>query len=205
LPPPPGRRLPPTGRDYPPHPRQSRRHDRARRARGLSGQAHGWRHTARSARQAVRQAERELAAYLEGVAAAGLSPGQYADGARQRGEAIEVARERLATLLERERTSVDGDPLEAWARMDQAQRNRLLRSLIEAVIVVPVGRGRRVPVGERARVVGHGAGLVERYRGGGVPLPIRTLDFPTVTTQSCSGIARPESARASGRQSADAP
>jgi len=81
-------------------------------------------------------------------------------------------------LLERERTSVDGDPLEAWARMDQAQRNRLLRSLIEAVIVVPVGRGRRVPVGERARVVGHGAGLVERYRGGGVPLPIRTLDFP---------------------------
>jgi site-specific DNA recombinase len=132
----------------------------------------------RSARQAVGAAERELAAYLEGVAAAGLSPGQYADGARQRGEAIEEAQERLATLLERERTSVDGDPLVAWARMDQTQRNRLLRSLIEAVIVVPVGRGRRVPVGERARVVGHGAGLVERYGGGGVPLPVRTLDFP---------------------------
>jgi site-specific DNA recombinase len=132
----------------------------------------------RSARQAVRDAERELAAYLEAVAAAGLSPGQYADGARKRGEAIEEARERLATLLERERTKVDGDPLEAWARMDQGQRNRLLRSLIEAVIVVPVGRGRRVPVGERARVVAQGADLVQRYRGGGVPLPIRALDFP---------------------------
>jgi DNA invertase Pin-like site-specific DNA recombinase len=132
----------------------------------------------RSARRAVREAEQELAAYLDAVAAAGLSPGQYADGARKRREAIEEARERLATLLERERTKVDGDPLTAWRKMNQAQRNRLLRSLIEAVIVVPVGRGRRVPVDERARVVGHGAGLVERYRGGGVPLPIRALDFP---------------------------
>jgi site-specific DNA recombinase len=132
----------------------------------------------RSARQAIREAEVELAAYLEGVAAAGLSAGQYAEGARKRGQAVEQARERLATLLERERTKIDGDPLKAWEEMSQAQRNRLLRSLIEAVIVVPVGRGRRVPAGERARVVGHGAGLVERYRGGGTPLPIRALAFP---------------------------
>jgi DNA invertase Pin-like site-specific DNA recombinase len=132
----------------------------------------------RSARQAVRDAELELAAYLEGVAAAGLSAGQYAEGARQRGQAVEEARERLARLLERERTKIDGDPLKAWDEMSQAQRNRLLRSLIEAVIVVPVGRGRRVPAGERARVVAHGSGLVEQYRGGGVPLPIRALALP---------------------------
>jgi site-specific DNA recombinase len=132
----------------------------------------------RSARRAVIEAERELAAYLEGVAAAGLAPGRYADGARKRADGVEKARERLATLLERERTRIDGDPLKAWEEMSQVQRNRLLGSLIEAVIVVPVGRGRRVPPGERARVVGHGAGLVERYRGGGVPLPLRALDFP---------------------------
>jgi DNA invertase Pin-like site-specific DNA recombinase len=132
----------------------------------------------RSARQALREAELELAAYLEGVAAAGLSAGQYAEGARKRGQAVEQARERLATLLERERTKIDGDPVNAWEEMSQAQRNRLLRSLIEAVIVVPVGRGRRVPASERARVVAHGTGLLEQYRGGGVPLPIRALAFP---------------------------
>jgi site-specific DNA recombinase len=132
----------------------------------------------RAARRAAREAERELAAYLEGVAAAGLSPGQYADGARKRGKAVEQARERLAVALERDRTKVDGDPLKAWTKMNQAQRNRLLRSLIEAVIVVPVGRGRRVPVSDRARVVAHGAGVVEPYPGGGVPLPVRALAFP---------------------------
>jgi hypothetical protein len=146
LPPPPlGRRLPPTGRDYPPHLDNHVAAIALAELADFRARPTGGDRPRRSARQAVRQAERELAAYLEGVAAAGLSPGQYADGARQRGEAIEVARERLATLLERERTTVDGDPLEAWARMDQAQRNRLLRSLIEAVIVVPVGRGRHVP------------------------------------------------------------
>jgi site-specific DNA recombinase len=131
-----------------------------------------------SARRAVREAEQELAAYLEGVAAAGLSPEQYANGARRRGRAVEEARERLATLLERERTRVDGDPLRAWARMDPTQRNRLLRSLIEAVIVTPVGRGRRVPVGERSHVIAHGAGLVNDYRGAGVPLPVQPLAIP---------------------------
>jgi DNA invertase Pin-like site-specific DNA recombinase len=144
----------------------------------LRARAAGGDRPLRSARQAVRQAERELAAYLEGVAAAGLSPGQYAEGARKRSNAVDEARERLATLLERERTKVDGDPLTAWARMDQGQRNRLLRSLIEAVIVVPVGRGRRVPVSDRARVLANDAGFVEPYRGGGVPLPVRALALP---------------------------
>jgi DNA invertase Pin-like site-specific DNA recombinase len=130
------------------------------------------------ARKAVRNAERELAAYLEGVQAAGLEPGQWAEGARRRREALDDARARHAELASRQTAAFDGDPVKAWEKMDAAQRNRLLRSLIECVVVTPVGRGKRVPVEGRVRVVRHGAGLVEPYGGGGVAMPIRRVLWP---------------------------
>lgn len=129
-------------------------------------------------RRALTEAELELAAYLEGVSAAGLAPGQYAEGARRRREAVEDARERLEELLTQRPALADGEPVKAWKRMDSAQRNRLLRSLVECVIVVPVGRGRRVPLGDRVRIIKHGAGLVQTYQGGGVVMPIRGLALP---------------------------
>jgi site-specific DNA recombinase len=131
-----------------------------------------------AAQRTLIQAERELAAYLEGVSAADLAPRQYAEGARQRREAVDDARERVGELLDRRPGLVDGDPIAAWKRMHRGQRNRLLRSLIECIIVAPVGRGNRVPVGERVRVIKHGTGLVRPYRGGGARLPIRDLGFP---------------------------
>ena len=73
---------------------------------------------------------------------------------------------------------VDGNPVKAWKRMDSGQRSRLLRSLIECVIVAPVGRGKRVPLADRARVIKYGTGLVQPYRGGGVVMPIRSLVLP---------------------------
>lgn len=130
------------------------------------------------AQRALAQAERELAAYLDGVSAAGLAPGQYAEGARRRRGAVDEARETLTELLARLPALVDGNPIKAWRRMDRGQRNRLLRSLIECVIVAPVGRGKRVPLYDRVRVVKYGTGLVQPYRGGGVALPIRSLVFP---------------------------
>jgi DNA invertase Pin-like site-specific DNA recombinase len=130
------------------------------------------------ARHALTQAERELAAYLEGVSAAGLAPGEYAQGARQRRDAADHARERLNELLARRPALVDGNPVKAWRRMDSGQRNRLLRSLVECVIVAAAGRGKRVPLDDRVRVIKHGTGLVKPYGGGGVALPIRSLVLP---------------------------
>lgn len=130
------------------------------------------------ARRAARDAERELAAYLEGVQAAGLKPGEWAAGARSRSEALQAARARHAALAGHQAVSVDGDPVKAWERMDPVQRNRLLRSLVECVIASPVGRGRRVPVEERVRVLAHGAGLVASYGGGGTAMPVGELPFP---------------------------
>jgi site-specific DNA recombinase len=131
-----------------------------------------------AARRSVTDAERELAAYLDGVAAAGLEAEQWAEGARKRRQALEAARARRELLLARQRPVVDGDPVKAWQQMSPRQRNHQLRSLIEAVLVRPAGRGRRVPLGDRTRVIKHGAGLVEPYAGGGVAMPVRGVLWP---------------------------
>jgi site-specific DNA recombinase len=131
-----------------------------------------------AARAALQAAEAELAAYLEGVAAAGLASGQYAEGARRRKEELERAHEHLGDLLGRQEGVVDGAPRKVWERLDVDRRNRLLRGLIDCVIVAPAGRGVRVPVSDRTRVIAHGSGLIEPYRGGGRPLPIQSLAFP---------------------------
>jgi DNA invertase Pin-like site-specific DNA recombinase len=131
-----------------------------------------------TARRALTQAERELAAYLEGVSAAGLAAGQYAQGARTRRETVDDARERLEELLTRSPALVDGNPVKAWKQMGSGQRNRLLRSLVECVIVAPAGRGKRVPLVDRVRVIKYGTGFVQPYAGGGVALPIDGLVLP---------------------------
>ncbi len=129
-------------------------------------------------RSEVDAAERELAAYLEGVSAAGLRPDQYAKGARLRRDEVDRVRQQLAKALTRLRPQVDGDPLRAWESFDARERNHVLRGLIECVLVAPVGRGKRVPIEVRTRVVAHGAGVVETYRGGGRPVPVEAVPLP---------------------------
>ena len=146
--------------------------------RKLSATPAGANRDVTAARRALREAERELAAYLEGVAAAGLEPGQYAEGARKRSAAVDAERERVDELVARRPGLVEGDPVKAWRQMSADQRNRLLRGLIECVVVAPAGRGKRVPLVDRVRVVKHGARLVAPYGGGGVPLAIRELGLP---------------------------
>lgn len=130
------------------------------------------------ARSALRAAEAEVAAYLEGVTAAGLSPGEYAKGARIRREAVDSERERLAGALARRPGQVEGDPVKVWAGLDATRRNELLRSLLECILVAPAGRGRRVPISDRVRVIAHGAGIARPYKGGGVAIPVRQLALP---------------------------
>ena len=132
----------------------------------------------RGARERLAVAERELAAYLAGVEAAGLDADQWASGAKQRRLAIDEAMADLERARERGRAVIDGDPVAAWARWDAARRNHVLRGLLECVIVRPSGRGRIVPVGDRVRVITHGAGLVQPYAGGGRAVPVEPMLWP---------------------------
>lgn len=142
----------------------------------------------KEARAALRDAQAEIAAYLEGVSAAGLPPGEYARGATARQSAVDQARDDLGTLLANRPASPDGDPKLIWQQMNAEQRNRQLRGLIEAVLVVPVGRGRSVPPGQRTRVIARGAGVVTPYGGGGSAAPITTVPLPDVDHPAVLGV-----------------
>jgi DNA invertase Pin-like site-specific DNA recombinase len=140
----------------------------------------------RTATDARKDAESELAAFLRGVQAAGLKPGQFADGARERADAVERAAAIERTILAARPVQVDGDPVALWHTLDGSERNHLLGRLVEVVLVARAGgRGSRTPLEARVRVIRHGAGLVDvkRYRGESRPLtviPLPDLDDPRV-------------------------
>jgi DNA invertase Pin-like site-specific DNA recombinase len=145
----------------------------------------------RRARVAVREAERELSAYLEAVAAAGIAADVFADGARKRQVTVDRARDDLAGLLALSTVNVAGGA--PWVDLDGSERNHLLCGLIEAVVVRATGRGSVVPVGDRARVVGRGAGLFVAYRGGGEPMPL-VAGFPEADNPFVLGMPSGEDA-----------
>ncbi len=137
------------------------------------------------ARDMLGRAERELSAYLASVSAADVGEDAFREGARLRRAAVEDARTTLARLLAARPAHIEADPVEFWKNADSHRRNRLLRGLIEAVVVARSGRGRVVPVKDRVRILKHGAGIVQTYAGGGVaygirPIEINDLDSPVV-------------------------
>ena len=62
---------------------------------------------------------------------------------------------------------------EVWVELDAHERNALLRGLLAAVVVRAAGRGRKVPVAERAIVLRYGTALAlpTRAVGGLFPIP----------------------------------
>jgi DNA invertase Pin-like site-specific DNA recombinase len=135
-------------------------------------------------------AETELAVFLRDVQAAGLRPGQFAEGARERAAVLDRARgveERL--LADRPVGLVDGDPVGAWERMSARQRNHVLGRLVEVVLVARAGgRGRVVPVESRVRVIRHGAGLVDVGRYRGRARPVVTVGLPDFDDPRVLGV-----------------
>lgn len=131
------------------------------------------------ARERLREAEAELERFLIGVQAARLDPEVFANAARERQTRVDAAREHLGALTARGVPAVDGDPVVVWERLSVTQRNRLLRGLIEVVLVQRAGgRGRVVPVTDRVRVVAFGAGLIATSARGGEARPIETIVLP---------------------------
>ncbi len=132
-------------------------------------------------------AEHELSAYLKAVSAADIGPKAFGDGARERHDAVERAREQLRDelalrpVLPKSATGAD-----AYADLGVGERNQLLRALLAAVVVAPAGRGRRVPLADRVRVVAAGSDAVrlpERRGGeasGIAAIPLPDFDAPGV-------------------------
>jgi DNA invertase Pin-like site-specific DNA recombinase len=114
-----------------------------------------------AAREQVVSAERELAMYVQAISAADVGADAFRAGARQRQAAVDGARRELVRAFGHHSARVDGDPVAVWERLGPEHRNRLLRGLIECVLVERSGgRGRVRPVADRVRVIRHGAGVV---------------------------------------------
>ncbi|HWK28177.1 MAG TPA: recombinase family protein [Solirubrobacter sp.] len=115
---------------------------------------------------ALTTARRELDTYIAAVSAADVGAVAFANGARQRREAVERAQTALNEA--RERAGLADLPLAAdleadWPNLTTQQRNKLLRAGLDAVMI---GRG-RVPIAERATVYWRGECPPERMKGRG--------------------------------------
>jgi site-specific DNA recombinase len=142
------------------------------------------------AQQEVTAAEAELSAYLQAVDMAGISAPDAAAGMRSRRERVDAARERLQRELSRTPSlpAIEGGA-EVWPTLNQHQRNELLRGLLSAVAVRPVGAGARVPVADRVRIFAFGADV--RLPGGrtGAPSGIVPLSWPDIDGVEVLGIS----------------
>src|SRR5829696_5813340 len=149
-------------------------------------------------REALGAAERELAAYIEAVSADAVGPGAFAEGARQRRETVDAARDAWQAELARTPAVLAGTGAEFWDEINAHDRNAVLRGFLKAVIVRPVGRGRLVPIEDRARVLSVESALELPQRRAEIAIGIVPLPFPDLDTD---GVLRAPTSE-NGSQSA---
>ena len=142
---------------------------------------------AERARVEFDQAERELAAYLEAVSAADVGIEAFAAGARSRRDRVDAARAELRReLARRPMLPATGSGADVWETLNGHERNTLLRGLLAAVVVRRAGgRGARMPLADRVRVIAFGTDLRLPVRRGNepaeiIPIPLPDLDAPGV-------------------------
>jgi site-specific DNA recombinase len=132
-------------------------------------------------RQTLARAERALDAYLDAVSAEDVGADAFNRAARKKSDAVDKAREEMRNELARRPALPQvGSGAEVWPKLNGAERNQLLRSLLAAIVVRPVGRGRRVPVADRVRVLAYGTDLELPERRGGEASGIVPIAFPDV-------------------------
>lgn len=122
-------------------------------------------------------AKQELDAYLSATSALG-NVEAFAAGAASRQAAVDATYQQWQAEVSRKRAASPD-------LLDPYERNALMRSLFAAVIVERVGRGRKIPVEQRARVLAIGTPLATPQRSGSrgagiVPLPLPDFDQPGV-------------------------
>lgn len=141
----------------------------------------------KEARDRLARAERELRAFLDGVRAAGISPESFAAAARSRQAAVDEARTDLGVLLARRPVlPFVGSIPEIWEQLGVPERAQVLRGLVEMVVVAPAGRGRRVAIADRVRIVRIGSKVAVPMRrnagrpAGLFPIVLDDIDEPDV-------------------------
>lgn len=117
-------------------------------------------------------ARAELATYLRAVAAAGIGERDFAEGAGERRQRVVVAEARVERLRQVGDVPDDVDPVVFFDSLDVRGQGVVLRGLVEAVLVRAAGRGKRVRVGDRVRVIRAGSGLVSGSRSAERARPI---------------------------------
>ena len=105
---------------------------------------------------ALLDAKADLSALVKTITAAGLEEHDIVDELRARKASVVEAEQRLREARARSFAPVALPGDKAYQRLSKAGRNAALRGLIERVEVVPVGRGKRVPVANRVRVIFQG-------------------------------------------------
>jgi DNA invertase Pin-like site-specific DNA recombinase len=139
------------------------------------------------ARRHLEAAQLELTTYARTVSAVDIGADAFREGGRARLDAVKLAEDKLQQALE-SRAALPGPVTGAdvWDDLGATQRNALLRTLLSAVVVRKVGRGKRVAVRDRVRVLRFGADveLSVGHRGdaagGIVPIPFLHADHPDV-------------------------
>jgi DNA invertase Pin-like site-specific DNA recombinase len=125
--------------------------------------------------------ETELETFLLAVSAADVGATAFGAAVRARKQRLEDKRAELSALLARGSHMPAGDPLSFWPMLNADHRNRVLRSLLEAVLVRRAGgAGARMALAERVRVVRYGSGLVDAIASvrGDVARPCEPIAFP---------------------------
>jgi site-specific DNA recombinase len=134
---------------------------------------------AEGARRKLAEAERALDAYLDAVSPDDVGATAFNRAARKKREAVDDAREALQAELSRTPGLPNiGTGREVWPDLNAHERNTLLRGLLAAVVVRPVGRGRQVAVADRARVLKYGTPVHLPPRRGGQASGIVPIPFP---------------------------
>jgi hypothetical protein len=108
------------------------------------------------AERELERAEGELAAYVSAVSALDVSEAAFASGARERRKRVDAARRAVAKITARSRAlgPSHADLVDRLPSMSDGDRNRLLRTLVDRVLVEKSGQaGRRGDPRERVRVV----------------------------------------------------
>ena len=138
-------------------------------AKQLTAQSRPGTDKTRDLRGNLDAAETELAAYVTATGAAQIGVEVFTAGLQQRQTVVDVARENLEAERARNTAVETVFAADDWQAMTITERNRVLRGLIEVVAVKSVGRGRKVPVADRAVVIGRGADVLPAVNGGEVP------------------------------------
>jgi DNA invertase Pin-like site-specific DNA recombinase len=112
-----------------------------------------------SAERTVEHAEAELAAYLSAVSALDVGEAAFAVGARERRRQVDAARRALAQAAAKARVRgpAHADLVDQLPTMSDGDKNRLLRTIIDRVLVKKAGQpGRRGDPRERVEIIFRG-------------------------------------------------